>query len=229
MKIISVSFDYAASTDYARLMAAFRASCARHMPAVAIEELRLSAPMIRPGKTRGEASNTHKLRAWVKAIDHAAETVCFADCDMLALRSIEDVEALDFDLAYTVRTKGWPPMNGGVVFVRPTDMGRALVKRWNQINTQMYRDDVLHNFWKRKYAGMNQAAFGCLLANHGTRARIITLPCAEWNACNEDWATINGSTRLMHIKGELRRMVLGYVATPPALERAVREWREYGE
>lgn len=234
MKIITVTFDYRGKSDYARLMAVFKASCAKVMPAVTFEEHRLPPPAsIKPGYSQGCCSNTHKLRHWVRVMETATETVCFADCDMLALRSIEDAEELDFDLAYTKRTSARIPNNGGVVFVRPTEAGRACMARWLELNEAMFINHTLHEFWRRKFAGMNQAAFGCLLSHHRTKAKMLPIPCAQWNACNEDWRFVPAnSARLVHLKGDLRRALLGNVnmnQVLPAQKYIVGEWRKYGK
>lgn len=234
MRIVSVTFDYDNRNDYSRLMAAFRASCERHMPDAVFDEIRLNAPQLRPGYSTGHNSNTYKLRAWAKCMEAATEPVVFCDCDMLATGDLAPAFDADFDLAYCKRTGNKSRsvvLNGGVVFVKPTDGGRTLIKRWREINEQMFRDHVLHDYWRRKYCGMNQAAFGCLLHTYKGPGKIVALPCAIWNACNEDWARVDGQTRMIHYKGDLRRLTLGAApisAMPAEVRRVVEIWRAYG-
>ena len=247
MRVVSVTFDYGESRSYARLMATFRASCARHMPDAAFDELRLTAPQLRPGYSQGHNSNTVKLRAWAKYMRTATEPVVFCDCDMLCLGDLAPAFAGNFDVAYTERTQADKiALNGGVVFVKPTDGARALVERWCEINEKMFTDHTLHDYWRSRvrtpkggsFCGMNQAAFGCLLHTAKKLGRIAALPCAVWNACNEDWPAVGPETRMVHIKGELRHFCLtGEIkivagksphAVAPVIRKLGGMWREYG-
>ena len=210
------------------------------MPAVRFEEIRLQAPTGAPGKRTAFTSNWHKLRAWEKAVRDASEPVILADCDMLCLRSIG--EAFDigegavggwehWDIAYTQTSNPRLPLNGGLLFVRPTDASKRFFHRWREIDRQMYINPALHDPWRVKTAGMNQASFWYLhereLAALG--ARVIALPCREWNACQDDWAHIGPECRMLHVKGTLRWAVLGDEAIaelPSELRRGAELWRE---
>lgn len=230
MRIATACFDYDERSDYARLLEVFRRSIARNMPGVEIDVLDCSAPKaIFPGNSVGWASNTAKLRAWANYVRQASEPLVLCDCDMLCLQSIEPAFDQDFDIAYTERSCDEIPLNGGVVFVRPTAASRSFFQRWHEINLRMYRDKILHHSWRRRYTGMNQAAFGYML-NRPHTARLATLPCREWNACNDDWPYIDGITRMVHVKGQLRKYVLAGVplaGIPVHLHKAVEAWRAY--
>ncbi len=69
----------------------------------------------------------------------------------------------------------------------------------------MYEDQVFHQIWRDKYAGMNQASLGWMLENTVGIADIISLPCRKWNICQEDWTKIDGESACVHIKSKLRR------------------------
>ena len=229
MKIITVQFDYGNGNQYARMLEVFRKSCAECMPNVKFEAIQLPAPSTyHPGYTTGMGSNVYKMRVWQQVMEKATETVAFCDCDMIALRSIEDAEQVDFDLAYTVRKSATIPINGGVLFVRPTAAGKAAMAKLNEIDDLMFTDVDLHHKWRAKYAGMNQAAFGYLLENHSDIAKMVALPCAVYNSCCDTWPTIDKEARLVHIKGNLRR---GLVANMPEsqfesyLRFTVRTWK----
>jgi len=232
VRLITCCFDYTGKTDYTRLQRVYRASCEAVMPEVRYEHHELCAPKIKPGYSQGMCSNTLKLKHWVALVEEAQETICLTDCDMLALRSVADADKLDFDLAYTFRTRAHMPFNGGVVFVRPTPEGKALMRRWLKINDDMFHNHVFHEMYRRKYAGMNQAAFGFLYEHPRGKSKMLGLPCAQWNACNEDWPTVKDSgTRLVHIKGDLRRALLQDRSTrgiQPQLHYIVGQWRQYG-
>ena len=233
MRLLTCCFDYASKGDYGRLQRVYRASCEKVMPEVRYEHHELCPPKIKPGYSTGMCSNTLKLRHWVRLVEDATETICLSDCDMLALRSVADADALDFDIAYTVRTNiGRIPFNGGVVFVRPTAECKAFMRRWLKINDDMFHNHVFHEMYRRKYAGMNQAAFGFMYEHPRDKCRMLGLPCAQWNACNEDWPGIPGNgARLVHLKGHLRRALLSDVhirAVSPQVHYIVGEWRGYG-
>lgn len=231
MKIVTVTFDYPGNGQYRRLFNVFRASCAAVMPEVKFEAIEIAPPAdIKAGYSTGMNSNVHKLRVWQRVMETATETVAFCDCDMIALGSIADVDRLDFDLAYTVRKHPTIPINGGVVFVRPTEAGRAAMRRWNEIDDLMFCDHKLHQAYRRKYAGMNQAAFGYLLERHADIAKMVPVPCALYNSCCETWPQIGPDTRMVHLKGPLRRGLLagsGPSAFQSYLRPVVLAWRKY--
>lgn len=231
MTLYTVQFDYERSDAYARLLAVFERSCAINMPGVRFEAVTIHAPATKIDRRTGHTSNVHKLRAWDGIVERATEPVILADCDMLCLRSIEDAfDGGDWDIAYTARTNPRLPLNGGLLFVRPTRQARRFFERWVVIDKRMYEDADFHRPWLLKTCGMNQASFWYLRSEEPEIARLGVLPCAEWNACLEDWQHIGPQTRMVHIKGQLRDAVLSGKAIsemPPMWREAARKWREY--
>ncbi|HET6499032.1 MAG TPA: putative nucleotide-diphospho-sugar transferase [Coriobacteriia bacterium] len=251
MKLITCEFDYddgrapsAHAGAYAELSRVFRASCARNMPGVTFEEIKMRPPAGIPGKRTAYTSNNAKLREWEKAVRAAGEPLILSDCDMLCLQSVEDAFHLaewggyetpidqPWDIAYTQTSNPRLPINGGVIFVRPTAAAKAFFRRWREVDLQMYRDPVFHEPWRRATCGMNQASFWYLVKKELPQigARVIALPCREWNACQDDWADIGPECRMLHVKGTLRWAVLGSTPVedlPPELRKAARIWREY--
>lgn len=59
-----------------------------------------------------------------------------------------------------------------------------------------------------KYAGMNQAAFGWMVENYKESVKVVSVPCAEYNACSDDWNCYNKDTKIVHIKSGLRKIIL---------------------
>lgn len=225
MTIFTVQFDYKGERMYDRLMKVFKASVLRVMPDVHFEERNLSCPGTKIKKFHSLLSNTLKLREWVAWMDKTNDNTVFMDCDMLLLQSIECAFEEDFDVAYTVRTSAQMPMNGGVVFAKPTPKARQFFRAWLDVNERMFTNRVFHEPYRRKYAGMNQAAFGYLLENPVAGVNLIKLPCAIWNSCSEDWRFVDGFTKVVHVKSVLRKVVTnpthnGY----PVLARI---WREF--
>lgn len=70
--------------------------------------------------------------------------------------------------------------------------------------TQHWMDKELHELYRKKYAGMNQTAFGWMLENYEKEIKIVSANCAEWNLYSEHWKDINDYSRILHIKGRLR-------------------------
>ena len=237
MKIVTVQFDYDRHDDYKRMFSVFAKSCHEVMPGVKFEPYFVQAPAFVPGMGLGKLSNAHKFRIWMAVMEKATETVAFMDCDMMALRSIEDADRFDFDLAYTRHVIGMRrysriPFNNGLIFVKPTKGGLAIMRKWNEIDELMFNDAALHRQWKAKYPGMNQTAFGYLLERHPDLGKIIDLPCPEWNSCCDRWHDAGPDTRIVHIKGDLRRALMHRVSINQIardLWQVARKWREYEE
>lgn len=226
MKICSVVFNYQGMTNYDRLARVLEYTAHRFCPGAGFELVRIPAPKQFINK-RCFASNTVKLAEWLRVMNDTDDDVVFMDCDTAILRDISPAFAGDFDIGYTVRTRGIP-FNCGVVFVRNTPAAKQFVAVWRDINDKMYHNTKLHNPYRHKYAGMNQAAFGYVLEHGGAGAALRKFPCHEWNACKEDWPAVDGTTRVLHVKSDLRRMIIGGVRTELCGKniRAVRIWRD---
>jgi hypothetical protein len=205
MRIATVVFDYAGEDIYAHLLDVFKYSAGKAMPSVPVDVYEIETPDHYGTCKRGFTSNTAKLEKWVEIIDNASDDILLMDCDMAILRDMGEAWKYDFDIAYTERYNAVCPMNGGVIYVRPNETTREFFRMLRDVNNAMYSDKDFHAPWLKKYAGMNQAAWGFLVecVDHG--AKLLALPCVEWNCCDEDWDKINDQTRAIHVKGELRR------------------------
>lgn len=229
MTFIIIQFDYSVRQGmYEKLMNVFIASIKHNMPDANIIEKRVQAPPVK--SKRCFASNTLKLALWLKEMEKLpeGENICFADCDMLLLKSPEDVFENNFDIAYTVRLRKSPPVNGGIVFAKNTEKARQFMKRWHEINDKMYAEPSFHHHYRQKYAGMNQAAFGWLLEHPKEyTAKLFPVPCKTYNSCNETWHIIDDNTRMIHIKGELRKTCIDGVVRLPSTRAAAERWNKY--
>jgi hypothetical protein len=229
MRLITVQFDYPREFHkprYSTLLNRFRESVAEHMPGVRFEEHRIEAPGRVEGKEVAFVSNTVKLAHWVNEVRQAREPLILADCDMLAIGDASVAFEHDFDVAYTVRTQpSRCPMNGGIMFVRPTAAAVRFFEAMHGVNRLMFNNPEFHEPWKKKYVGYNQAAFGFLLETgqlHG--AKVVALPCRKYNAVDNDWAHIDGDTRFIHIKGALRQAVLSKQIPSGKMAKAMNAW-----
>lgn len=198
------------------------------MPDANIIERRVAAPPVK--SKRCFASNTLKLAIWQKEMEKLpdGEFICFADCDMLLLKSPEDVFSHDFDIAYTERLRKSPPVNGGIVFAKNTEKARQFMMKWHEVNDKMYANPSFHNHYRQKYAGMNQAAFGWLLEHPKEyTAKLKSVPCKTYNSCNETWHIIDDNTMMIHIKGELRKTCIDGIVRLPSTRAAAEKWNQY--
>ncbi len=129
---------------------------------VNVEAIQPGAVAMRSTLPRTIAANTRKLERWTELVTASqdGDRLLLMDADTMVLRPIDDVWDEAFDLAYTTRHSGRFPLNGGVLFVRVSHGIRAFFARWCDENTRMLHDRAHHATWQRRYAGINQAAFG---------------------------------------------------------------------
>jgi hypothetical protein len=173
--------------------------------------------------------NTQKMEHWHRIITEAADGECLLlmDADTMILRPLDDVWTQNFDLGYTTKETRFP-FNSGVVFVRVSPRVRAFVSEWRAENLRMLGDARHHQVWRKQYGGINQAALGSLLARPAPcKLTLAKLPCLEWNCEDSHWATFDPAvTRIVHIKGALRRAVFfkGHDRPPEQLAPLVERW-----
>lgn len=217
MKIIAVYFDYGGVDKYEKLARVFEHSIKENSPDVDYEIMKIQAPEVKSNNKSFE-SNTIKLDIWYKKLLETDDNVVFMDVDMMILRDISDAfDDPDFDIGITMRNGPQArrlPMNGGVVFIRNNEAGRAFIKLWADANSFLYNDILKtngtkhHRIWRQRYGGMNQAAYGYLIHNYNFDAKIKEFQCSEWNACIEHWPNELLNPRIVHVKSQLRTEVL---------------------
>ena len=228
--IVTVIFTFEhIQKGYDRLLTVFEESIKQRMPNARLEVIRINPPKLVAQSTRHFAANTVKLTKWSEYIQSATGPVIVADCDMMLLQDISDGFKYIQDIGYTVRTGVRPkiPVNGGLLFVNPTKGARKFFQIWDNVNQAMFRDRAFHQPWREKYAGMNQAGFGYLLEHPVKGVHLQPLPCAVYNACSEDWSTVDSKTKLVHCKSELRLAVLGRGCRQPRWMPIVKQWQKY--
>lgn len=211
---------------YARLARVLEFSARRWLPGWDIRVERLQGGML------GSApANSRKLEWWVEQLfavpDDSEVLLIDADCAILA--PLDEVWSRSFDVAITERGReAHPfPLNAGVVFARATVTGRAFVEAWRQEDRAMLDDPARRSRWRVRFGGQNQAALGRLLTeglDARLQARVLRLPCAEWNCEDSSWRSFGPDTRILHAKSALRRCALGLLSVP-ALRRPTRAWR----
>jgi hypothetical protein len=99
----------------------------------------------------------------------------------------------------------------------------------------MLADKPLHDKWKQRFGGVNQAAFGFLTDEHSPyigsiMPSINEVPCTTWN-CEHDCLKrelFGESTRVVHINGNLRRVLFNREqANNRTISNLAAVWRQF--
>lgn len=209
---------------YIRMMRALEASIRHHIPSATV----IAETIEGPGKPGPIPSNHAKLERWVEFVCKTPGRIILLDADMIVNGDLSGVWG-DWDAAVTKRTDAPMPYNAGAVYINDTDGARRFIERWwdwelEYINNRdKYREDY------KRYAGPNQTALGFLLNEKGRDFTVEILPCAEWNACPDDYHDL-ARARVIHYKGRMQRFALSDVEmhkVPAEFKAGVQLWRSY--
>ena len=173
-------------------------------------------------------ANSVKLNWWADKIKKESGNICLIDGDTVVLKDVEHVFDQDFDIAYTRRSASVRiPINGGVLFVKPSERIHDFFDKWVLTNNEMLTNRALHLAWAKIYQGINQASFGYMISRYRSNLKIIEVPCSKYNACDKvNWFNINNETHIMHIKSELRQACINNIV-PRQYKEAVKIWKKY--
>lgn len=233
VNFIITHFDYDSDGVFSKLADVLQYSISKNVPGSRVIREVLQAPED-PNVARSFLSNTLKLESWMQVLWGLEEEskVVFIDADTLVTGDITPLFDQDFDIAYTSRTHSSFPINGGVIFVKRNERAILFLQKFKEVNNEMFNDREFHKIWQKKYAGMNQAAFGWMLENYKKPVKLLSVPCSIYNACNEDWPKLKGEEKIIHIKGGLRK----YLFSDQSKEINISEfgpalpiWRKYRE
>lgn len=200
--------------QYDRLARVLAYTASVHCPGWQVRIDRIAPEL--PAPCTGNPShawNTSKLDWWNDVVQVCPDgtPVVLMDADMAILRPLDPLWADPFDLAYTIRDARTSrlPLNGGLVAIRVSPATKAAIRQWQQVNLGMCREGTKHAEYHKRYAGMNQSSFGCLLEEGGLSGlNVRQLSCQEWNCC--EWLGFDRAiTRVVHVKSRLRRAVFG--------------------
>lgn len=178
--------------------------------------------------------NNSKLLHWAEAVDEAPDgtPMLLIDCDVMIVRSLDDIWARDFDIAYTKRDRERTvlPLNAGVVFVRATAAARRFLHDWYQATKYFKRTHEGLMLARKKYGACDQAGLAFLLDSKRFDARILALPCQEWNCEDSEWGRYGQNTRIVHIKGSLRKAIFNQPISQGRKSSVLplaRRWKEF--
>lgn len=209
MKILCNHFG---DPTFSRLAAALRESVRLNAPSAEWIEVVTERPNKLEGLSRHFTDNHAKLRVWRAAV-HAepdGTLLVLTDADMLVLGDLRPAFDEPFDIGWTHRP-GRIPVNSGVVYVRCNSRSRALMDAWVERDRQVMDERLARGDGNVKGACANQAAFLSLMIDHTAEQLCTTrgLPCRIWNCVDQTWDKFNENTRVLHVKGRLRDLVLG--------------------
>lgn len=194
--------------EFQGLADAFEASARRHFPTADLQVWRCPPPPL-GGLPNGCAYNAEKLRLWGRLACEAKTKTILIDADTLILGDLSGAFDQSFDVAYTARPdSARHRLNGGVVFLRPTERARGFMRRWVEIDDEMVASRPLAERAAGLHGGVNQAALCSLLDDGAANADVIGLPCSIWNSVDETWASFGDHVKVLHFKSELRAAAL---------------------
>lgn len=227
MKTITVFF--ARKNKYNSLLKVFEKSFKHIMPQVKLKII----------KTKLPPNVDHKrdtAYAFIKAAEYAMKSnsiLAIADCDLMFLKSIEEIEKKDFDIAITIR-KSSLKYNTGLWFCKPTKKAKSFLKKWIKNTLKLMNNFTAYETFVHNWGGIDQASLHMTLEK-SKGVKILELPCEIWNSTQSEWQTINEKTKVVHIKSKLRSYVLNKdldindKSIYSSLRPVIKKWREYND
>ena len=209
MRVVTVGYG----EPFETLLSVMRHSLRKTNPTARLDVVPVGPHVMPSGYPEHAESNVNKMRAWVHAVVSAkdGEKLLLADCDLMFLGEINSAFDQDFDVAYTVRP-GKLALNAGALFVRANAKSRAFVRRWYMEATWILQQDPQRIQQEvMRFGGVSQASLMHALEGPlGATVGFASLPCSRWNSVDQTWADFDpATTRIIHVKGRLRRLVLG--------------------
>ena len=197
------------------------------MPDVEFVSIEPIPPPYEKDRIAGFLDNTFKLSFWLDFFKKTDDTIIFADCDLLCMRPAYHAFDPDFDIAYTaIKPPYKAKLNGGILMTKPTAAAWRFLNELQEINNLMFQDIDFHEQWRiqKKYAGMNQAALGCVIETGIHGAKIHKYMTQEWNAIDRDLPYIHDGTVFVHFKSRLREWVLKNYPPQGICLKPMKEW-----
>lgn len=217
---------FARKKKYNALLKVFKNSMRAIMPKVKFRLLKIK----KPENIDHKRDTAFAFIAAAKyALAHNKGILAVADCDLMFLQSIEDINRLQFDIAVTTRNK--MKYNTGLWFMKPTARAKKFIERWI-FNTEI----IMNNFCKYEdfcwqHGGIDQASLFMTLQKN-KKASVLELPCQIWNATQSEWRNVDYNTRVIHIKSKLRLAVFGKLTVDKEGEfnyllPLIKKWRSF--
>ena len=205
MKLVTITFTEN-ERNFDSLIEVWKKSAAYYMPDVEAVVLKIGPP---ENKKRAcdkymRYSSTYaflKMALWALK---QKDDLILMDCDTFFTGPCQSAFQEGFDLAGTVRDAPcW--LNGGVVFVRNSFQGKALLNEVIQLIYMICRRPERFEKELKHFLGADQAALA-MLVEEGSIAK---LPCEVWNCEQHSWDKFSEDTRIVHMKSSLWDLVQG--------------------
>lgn len=225
---------YFGGDQYPRLAAVLERSARAHNPAWAINVRRIPPHALRAASgSVSHGDNHYKLGEWRRIVSDAPDgsRILLVDADTFVTAPLDPLWDMPFDVAYTARPEACRfPLNAGVIAVRVGNAVRRFLDLWVAQDAEFLSKPDLHQPWRKRFGGINQASFGALLHSgivSDLGLDIAALSCLEWNCEDASWSHFDPAvTRIVHVKSGLRMAVFNTAAVTRATRRLAQMWRE---
>ena len=184
----------------------------------------LTVDTIEDPRHRTIANGRANLQVLDDLLEQPDGLYAICDIDIMFLSSIEPIKDLDFDIAVTVRDMP-ARYNSGVWFVR-LEKARPFLKSWRDELEREINNFDKEKLWILEWAGINQSSLATTI-DQNSSINLVELPCLEWNATQSEWDRVTPQTKAVHLKGELRRMILGQQEPEENLFPLIKKAQEY--
>lgn len=230
-RIVLRTFGPDPAQEWLRLVRVLELTIRTHCPTWTIDRQAVSVPdgLSSPLGVQNAVDNFVKLAAWNEAVQAAdqGDRLLLLDADTMILQPLESIwDDPALDVAITTKPADARfPINAGVVAVRVSTATQAFFDLWQSEDRRLFLDPREHQVWRGNFGGLNQSSLGALLTRGGLGVRIVKLPCREWNAEDHSWASLTPSTRIVHLKGELRAALFEHGHKSEEMRPIIRQWR----
>jgi len=225
MKLITIYFER--KKKFKKFLKVFQNSAKKHMPNVKTEIVKISMPP----DVDHKRDTAYAFLAAAEYALQSREPLAIADIDLMFTKSIMDIFKRRFDLAITVRDRKTLRYNTGLWFYKPSQKARLFVKDWIKYTKRLMKSFCKNEEFVHTHGGIDQASLHMTIKRN-TAAKILELPCLEWNATQSEWKHINEetNTRVIHVKSKLSLAAFGRIEIPESIDYMkpiIKIWKGY--
>lgn len=208
MKAYGLWFQTEGRVQFERLVKVFEYSFKKHNPDVELIIEKSEYPSPRYGLKPAHLENVFKLERWNDIIQSSEEPVLLLDTDLLILDCLNDITKKKDDIIITNRHYSTIKYNAGVILVNPSLGSKRFFQQWRDTSSIDFKST--DEYWRgilNTAKGATQSTLTELLCNQAF-CSVGYLSCAVWNSAVTDWPRFSDETKILHIKGNLRKYIL---------------------
>lgn len=203
LEIMAIYFER--KEKFKKFKQVFIKSCKKAMPK--IKPKIVTIPM--PDNIDHKRDTAFAFLAACNYVLKKKNTIAVCDIDLMFQKSILDIEKKDFDIAITTRDSKMK-YNTGLWFYKPCKASRTFIRAWIKNTKTLMKNFCENEDFVWRHGGIDQASLYITMQdNKKIKAKIIELPCLEWNATQSEWRLIDDTTRIIHVKSKLSLVCLG--------------------